>query len=80
MSERRHIRHDLDLSEAEWWAAKPEGVSVENPVWLAWVPHTDGVTYVAMRNNDVTLVFTPDEWQAFVEGVHLGEFDRPWDW
>jgi hypothetical protein len=23
------------------------------------------------------LVFTPTEWRAFVEGVHLGEFELP---
>lgn len=76
-----HIRHELDFSGAEWLPAVPDGYTAENPVYLAWVPHTDGVTYVAMwhsSNPDLTLVFTPDEWQAFVEGAQLGEFDESW--
>lgn len=78
MSERGHIRHELDLSGAEWVRGAPEGHAPENPVWLAWVTHTDGVTYTAMRHRDTTLVFTPGEWEAFVEGAQLGEFDESW--
>jgi len=51
-------------------------------VEIAFVPHTDGVTYVAMRNSahpeGPVLVFTPSEWDAFVEGAKAGEFDEPW--
>lgn len=37
--------------------------------------------YVPLRNSrdpdGPVLVFTAPEWDAFVEGVKLGEFDRP---
>jgi Domain of unknown function (DUF397) len=36
---------------------------------------------IAVRHSrgpsDGQLVFTPNEWRAFVEGVRLGEFDLP---
>ncbi|MFF0491854.1 DUF397 domain-containing protein [Nocardia sp. NPDC004068] len=39
------------------------------------VRHADG--HVSVTNDDasVELVFTPDEWTAFIEGVRAGEFD-----
>jgi hypothetical protein len=51
---------------------------------VAFVPHTDGSTYVAMCNpkftgpQDTVLVFTPGEWDAFIAGAKDGEFDEPW--
>jgi hypothetical protein len=40
----------------------------------------DGTGAVRVRNSrdphGGTLVFTPDEWHAFLGGVRLGEFDR----
>jgi hypothetical protein len=51
-------------------------------VETAQVTHTDGVTYTAMRNSKypdgTVLVFTPSEWDAFLQGVRAGEFDEPW--
>jgi len=45
------------------------------------VPHSDGVTYVAIRQptdpDGAVLVFTPSEWDAFSRGVRDGEFDLP---
>ncbi|MFD2396929.1 DUF397 domain-containing protein [Prauserella oleivorans] len=50
-------------------------------VEYAFVPHSDGVTYVALRHSarpeQPVLVFTPSEWDAFLAGVRDGEFDRP---
>ena len=81
VDDKAHIRHELDLSNAPWQRAEPEGVTLEDAVEYAFVPHTDGVTYVAMRQSSkpdgVILVFTPSEWDAFVLGVKDGEFDLP---
>lgn len=83
--DKAHVRGKLDLTGAEWQRPgadpnepEPEGGQVE----IAFVPHTDGVTYVAMRNSiepdGTVLVFTPAEWDAFVAGAKDGEFDEPW--
>lgn len=78
--DKAQVRGSLDLSGARWQrgdGGAEEGEHVE----LAFVPHTDGVTYVAMRNStqpDAVLVFTPAEWEAFVKGAKDGEFDEPW--
>ncbi|UJW35717.1 DUF397 domain-containing protein [Saccharothrix sp. AJ9571] len=74
MDDKAHIRHQLDLSAAQWRQAGPEGE-------VAFVPHTDGVTYIALREagGDKVLVFTPSEWTAFRAGVHDAEFERPAD-
>ncbi|OLT46270.1 DUF397 domain-containing protein [Saccharomonospora sp. CUA-673] len=70
----------LDLESAPWSRVRPAGGNLE----YAFVPHTDGVTYVALRYADPegaepVLVFTPSEWDAFLAGVRDGEFDRPPD-
>lgn len=39
-------------------------------------------TYVTMRYacdpDGTVLIFTPNEWEAFLAGAKDGEFDRPW--
>ncbi|MFC3449332.1 DUF397 domain-containing protein [Amycolatopsis speibonae] len=81
VDDKAHIRHELDLSGARWIRAEPDGATLEDCVEYAMVPHTDGVTYTAMRQSsqpeDTVLVFTPSEWDAFVKGVRDGEFDLP---
>ena len=37
----------------------------------------DDVPLRNSREPDAVLVFTAPEWDAFVEGVKRGEFDRP---
>ena len=71
MDDKAGIREELDLGNAEW--QRPT-----DAVEIAFVPHTDGLTYVAMRQGGTTLVFTPSEWDAFVKGAKDGEFDEPW--
>lgn len=79
--DKRQVRGQLDLSDVGW---KPVGraASPGEHVELAFVAHTDGVTYVAMRNSahpeGPVLVFTPSEWDAFLAGVKDGEFDDRW--
>jgi hypothetical protein len=81
VDDKAHIRHELDLADAEWIRAEPEGVTLEDRLEFAFVPHTDGVTYVALRHSvepdGLTMVFTPSEWEAFVKGVEDGEFELP---
>ncbi|HEX6346583.1 DUF397 domain-containing protein [Umezawaea sp.] len=80
--DKAHVRGNLDLTKAEWQRggddSDPDGEHVE----IAFVEHTDGVTYVAMRNSahpeGPVLVFTPAEWDAFILGAKDGEFDEPW--
>lgn len=77
IDDKAEVRGELDLTKAHW--QRPEGtVSGADVVELAFVPHTDGLTYVAMRQGETTLVFTPAEWDAFVKGAKDGEFDEPW--
>lgn len=77
MDDKADIRAELDLSRAQW--QRPPGTGEgDDAVELAFVPHTDGLTYVAMRQGETTLVFTPSEWDAFVKGARDGEFDEPW--
>ncbi|HKS48228.1 MAG TPA: DUF397 domain-containing protein [Amycolatopsis sp.] len=75
------VRDALDLTGAEWRRAEPEGEHIPDAIELAFVPHTDGLTYVAMRQpsqpDGVVLIFTPSEWDAFVAGARDGEFDIP---
>jgi uncharacterized protein DUF397 len=83
VDDKAHIRHHLDFTKAEWIRAEPEGVTLDDCVEYAFIEHTDGVTYTAMRQSSkpdgVILVFTPSEWDAFVKGVRDGEFDLPED-
>ncbi|MBO0840647.1 MAG: DUF397 domain-containing protein [Sciscionella sp.] len=76
-----HVRGHLDVSNARWKTAGDPN-SPGGAVQFAFVTHTDGVTYTAMRNSaepdGTVLVFTPTEWNAFVAGAKDGEFDEPW--
>ena len=81
VDDKAHIRDALNLENVEWRRAGPadqgDGVGVE----FAFAPHTDGLTYVAIRQSSQPegdiLIFTPTEWVAFTEGVKDNEFD--WD-
>jgi hypothetical protein len=61
---------DLDLSNADWRSSS----GGRGDVQIAFV---EG--FIAMRNGDrpgsPSLIFTPDEWGAFVLGTRAGEFD-----
>ncbi|MFD6069958.1 DUF397 domain-containing protein [Amycolatopsis lurida] len=81
VDDKAQVRPDLDLSDAVWIRAEPEGANLADRAEYALVPHTDGLTYTAMRQasdpDGHILVFTPTEWDAFVKGVRDGEFDLP---
>jgi hypothetical protein len=75
------VRVGLDLRGARWRRAEPHGETIEDAVEVAFVPHTDGLTYTVLRQSTrpeaPVLVFTPSEWDAFVAGARDGEFDLP---
>ncbi|KAA9159471.1 DUF397 domain-containing protein [Amycolatopsis acidicola] len=75
------VRDVLDLETARWQRAEPAGETIEDALEFAFVPHTDGLTYTALRKSSepdgTVLIFTPSEWDAFVAGVRDGEFDLP---
>ncbi len=64
----------VDLSGAVWRKTSQGGPDLDNRVEVAFV---DGA--VAVRDSKdqggTVLIFTPQEWDAFVEGAKDGEFD-----
>ncbi len=64
----------VDLTDAVWQKSSRSGPYSDNCVEVAFV---DGA--IALRDSKhptgPVLVFTPEEWDAFVEGAKNGEFD-----
>lgn len=64
----------VNLAHAEWQKSSRSGPYSDNCVEIAFV---DGA--IAMRDSKhpdgPVLLFTPEEWDAFVEGAKDGEFD-----
>jgi Domain of unknown function (DUF397) len=73
------VRAELDLAAAEWQRYDADN-QLGRHVEVAFVEHTDGVTYTVMRSSatpdGAALVFTPAELDAFTRGVVAGEFDH----
>lgn len=65
-----------DLTNAEWRKASFSSSNGGNCVEVA--ANLPGVVAVRDSKNPdgPALLFTPGEWQAFVAGVHAGEFER----
>lgn len=64
----------VDLTTADWRTSTRSSPSCDNCVEVAFV---DGAIAVRDSKNPQkgTLIFTPDEWDAFVAGAKDGEFD-----
>jgi hypothetical protein len=64
----------VDLSAAAWRKSTRSGPNCDNCVEVAFVP---GAIAVRDSKNPTgpVLIFTPDEWDAFVGGAKDGEFD-----
>lgn len=64
----------VDMSRAEWHKSSRSGPNCDNCVEVAFVNSA-----VAVRDSKdpagPALIFTPDEWDAFVGGAKDGEFD-----
>jgi hypothetical protein len=64
----------VDLGKAVWRKSTRSGPWTDNCVEIAFV---DGA--IAVRDSTSptgpVLIFTPDEWDAFVAGAKAGEFD-----
>jgi hypothetical protein len=64
----------VDLSTADWRKSSRSGPYTDNCVEVAFV---NGA--IAVRDSKdpsgAVLVFTPGEWDAFVDGAKDGEFD-----
>jgi hypothetical protein len=64
----------VDLTDAVWRKSTRSSPSCDNCVEVAFV---NGA--IAVRDSQSpekgTLIFTPDEWDAFVAGTKDGEFD-----
>lgn len=67
-----HPKGDFDLSRAEWLRAP--GDTSEGAVEVAFVDNLVGLRN-SSQPDDPVLVFTTDEWDAFVAGAQAGEFD-----
>ena len=65
-----------DLSSAIWRKSSRSGGNGGNCVEVA--ANLPGVVAVRDSKNPdgPALLFTPGEWQAFLAGVHAGEFER----
>jgi len=64
----------VDLSRAEWRTSARTGSSSDNCVEVAFVEGAVAVRDSRQPDGPV-LVFTPEEWDAFVGGAKDGEFD-----
>lgn len=64
----------VDLTRAEWRKSVRSGPNCDNCVEVAFV---DGAIAVRDSKNSTgpVLIFTPQEWDAFVGGAKDGEFD-----
>ncbi|WP_218157001.1 DUF397 domain-containing protein [Amycolatopsis saalfeldensis] len=70
----------LDLTDAHWQGGEDveDGVEV---IEVAFVPHTDGVTYTAVRKtppddaDDLVITYTPTEWELFAKRASTGYFN-----
>lgn len=64
----------VDLSRAEWFKSARSGPNCDNCVEVAFVDEA-----IAVRDSKnpagPALIFTPEEWDAFVGGAKDGEFD-----
>jgi Domain of unknown function (DUF397) len=64
----------VDLTGAEWRKSNRSGSHSENCVEVAFVDGTIAVRD-SKRPEGPVLLFTQDEWDAFVGGAKDGEFD-----
>ena len=65
----------VELDDAKWFKSSFSGPNCDNCVEVAFVGQATAVR--DSKNPDgPALLFTPDEWSAFLEGALHGEFNR----
>ncbi len=64
-----------DLAGAVWRKSSRSNGNGGDCVEVADLPDGSRAVRDSKDRSGPTLLFTPSEWQAFVEGVKLGEFD-----
>lgn len=63
-----------ELTRAAWYKSSRSGPNCDNCVEVAFL--TEAIAVRDSKNPaGPALIFTPDEWDAFVGGTKLGEFD-----
>lgn len=65
---------DIDLSDVNWQKSSRSGPFTDNCVEVAFVGDVIVVRDSKSPQGPV-LIFTPNEWDAFVDGAKDGEFD-----
>ena len=66
-----------DFSRATWRKSTRSGGNGGQCVEVAFVDGAVGLRDSKQQGEGPILVFTPEEWDAFLAGVRDGEFDRP---
>jgi hypothetical protein len=68
----------MTLTPAGWSEFILDALRAEGVSKAAYsIDYTDTSVSIASEDQDVKLVFTQDEWRAFVGGVEAGEFEIP---
>ncbi|MFE3191486.1 DUF397 domain-containing protein [Nocardia sp. NPDC059240] len=78
---RRNPEHRLDdepiitVAAAEWMSFLAT-VLGRQTLRTALIAETGADGHTTLKHRKITLVYTPGEWRAFVDGARDGEFDR----
>ncbi len=66
---------DIDLSRAVWHKSTFSNGNGGNCLEHAKLPDGSRVVRHSRHPEGPSLIFTPSEWDAFIQGVRSGEFD-----
>lgn len=69
------MNEERDLSQASWFKSSFSSGQGGNCVEHARMPDGSRAVRHSKDPDGPKLVFTPDEWAAFLQGVRNGEFD-----
>ena len=69
------MNEDRDLSRAGWFKSSFSNGQGGNCVEHARLPDGSRAVRHSKHPEGSTLIFTPGEWAAFIQGVREGEFD-----
>ena len=69
------MNENRDLSRASWFKSSFSNGQGGNCVEHAKLPDGSRVVRHSKHPEGPMLIFTPGEWEAFIQGVRNGEFD-----